>query len=94
MVRCPAHAGGCYMKSNKSHANATKDATPATIHALRELVEADLRVLDNAIEAVGSERVPIERADRGPLPMQGLPVFNPATLTYRTPSSVRCSRSA
>jgi len=82
------------MKPDRSYANATKDGTPATIHKLRELVEADLRSLDNAIEAVGSERVPSERADRGPLPIQGLPVFNPATLTYRTPSSVRCSRSA
>lgn len=41
-----------------------------------------MRVLDAALESLGSVREPKERLDRAPVPVQSIPIFNPSTLSY------------
>ncbi len=49
---------------------------------LQRRVQEDMSALDAALELLGSSRESEERLDRAPLPPQGIPIFNPATLSY------------
>jgi len=64
--------------------NDVNEQTTAVVNDLRRLAVGEMRALDEAIESVGSVRAPKLRPDRGTLPVQGLPIFNPATLTFGT----------